>query len=131
MWIPLDAIYALRQNDLMIKYRQPALPCFNMCFVLHTRLDTYGIRRLFHMQDYHIQTNGAGKKEKMGHWRKEKGENGTGLRIIQSLMFALLQKNVAAKMNAVADAHVNVPDSHVHYYAHARVNTYCSLMSDI
>jgi len=29
---------------------------------------------------------------------------------------------VAAKMNAVADAHVNVPDSHVHHYAHARVN---------
>ena len=31
-------------------------------------------------------------------------------------------KNVAAKMNAVADAHINVPDSHVHHYAHARVN---------
>src|SRR6218665_316767 len=35
IWIPLDALYSLRQIDLMIKYRQPALPCFNMCFVLH------------------------------------------------------------------------------------------------
>jgi len=25
-------------------------------------------------------------------------------------------------MNAVADAHVNVPDSNVHHYAHALVN---------
>src|SRR6218665_1397181 len=68
MWIPLDALYSLRKIDLMIKYRQLALPCFNMCFVLHTRLDTFGVRRLFHVQDYHIQTNGAGKKEKMGHY---------------------------------------------------------------
>ena len=25
-------------------------------------------------------------------------------------------------MNAVANAHVNVPDSHVHHYAHTRAN---------
>ena len=31
-------------------------------------------------------------------------------------------KNVAAKMNAVADAHVSVPDSNVDHYAHAHVN---------
>jgi len=82
MWIPLDALYSLRRIDLTIKYRQPRLPCFNMtlCFVLHTRLDTFGVRRLFHMQDYHIQTNGAGKKEKMGHCMY------TGLTITQSLM---------------------------------------------
>src|SRR6218665_914147 len=94
MRIPLNALYSLRKIDLMIKYRQPALPCFNMCFVLHTRLDTYGVvraayqagyvRRLFHMQDYRIQTNGAGKKEKMGHCMY------TGLTITQSLMFAML-----------------------------------------
>src|SRR6218665_1741536 len=56
MWIPLDALYSLRKIDLMIKYRQPALPCFNMCFVLHTRMDTFGVWRLFHVQYYHIQT---------------------------------------------------------------------------
>jgi len=66
------------------------------------------------MQNYHIQTNGL-----------EEGENGTlyaltGNNPIADVCHAL--KNVAAKMNAVADAHVNVPDSHVHHYAHARVN---------
>jgi len=58
--------------------------CFNMCFVLHTRLDTFGVRRLFHMQDYHIQTNGVGKKDKIGHCMH------TGLTITQSLIFAML-----------------------------------------
>ena len=70
----------------------------------------------FHMQDYHMQTNGAGKKEKNGtlyvHW--------TDNNPIADVCLAL--KSVDAKMNAVADAHVNVPDSHVHHYAHARVN---------
>src|SRR6218665_1920828 len=40
--------------------------CASCC--IPCRLDTYGVRRLFPMQDYHIQTNGAVKKEKMGHW---------------------------------------------------------------
>src|SRR6218665_940168 len=65
MWIPLDTVYSLRRIDLTIKYRQPTLPCFKLCFVLPTRLDTYGVRRLFHMQNYHIQTNGA---ERRGKW---------------------------------------------------------------
>src|SRR6218665_2162141 len=84
MWIPIDALYSLIKIDLMIKYRQPALPCFNMCFVLHTRLNTVGVRRLFHVQDYHIQTNGAGKKKQMGHCMY------TGLTITQSLMCTML-----------------------------------------
>src|SRR6218665_310108 len=29
-----------------------------------SRLDTYGIGRLFYMQDYHIQTNGAERRRK-------------------------------------------------------------------
>src|SRR6218665_3023031 len=37
-----------------------------------------------HVQDYHIQINGAGKKEKMRHCMY------TGLTITQSLMFAML-----------------------------------------
>src|SRR6218665_1696410 len=66
-------------------YDKIPMPCFNMCFVLHTRLDTYGVRRLFHMQDYNIQTNGACSKE---------GENGA-LYVYwtdnnPSLMFAML-----------------------------------------
>ena len=75
-------------------------------------------------------------------WGWKEGENGilymyvhwTDNNQIAYVCHAL--KNVAAKMNAVADAHVNVPDSHVglHHYAHARVNLvlmYCSFMSDI
>src|SRR6218665_1755378 len=30
----------------------------------YTRLDTYGVRRLFHMQDYRIQTNGDERRRK-------------------------------------------------------------------
>src|SRR6218665_2086452 len=76
MCIPLDALYSLRRIDLTIKYRQPSAALFQN--VLRD-----GVRRLFHMQDYHIQTNGAGK-EKMGQCMY------TGLTITQSLMFAML-----------------------------------------
>ena len=45
MWIQLDSLYSLRRIDLMIKYPQSGLPCFKMCFLLHTRPDTYEVRR--------------------------------------------------------------------------------------
>src|SRR6218665_2551207 len=76
-----------------------------MCFVLP-------IPGWIHMESGACSTCKITTSKRIG---LEKGENGTlyaltGNNPIADVCHAL--KNVAAKMNAVADAHVNVPDSH-------------------
>ena len=116
VWLQLYAQYSLGRidNNIVMLSHQLVQLCISMYFVLHTRPDTFEDNPLLHMKQCHIQTNGVGKKDQMGHCLY------IGQLIFQSLTFAKHWRNVNARMNEVGDA--LAPDNHVlHYVLHVNV----------